>query len=192
MDDEGREGSLSSPMVSVDVPPPLSFRSRLFHALYASKLSLLVNVMYAFLVVADGAFFFFMLVGLHAPMDEEDKKWWLNWSIQVLCGLFSYPAVINAPWIILAWSRHKDKVGSGFDSVPVREAWFHLSVADKSLILTLKTINVVAQYVNQWTRIGERQRVHEATGCEEHAASYTFVTPPLLTKTPFLTPQMQM
>ncbi|GMI43107.1 hypothetical protein TeGR_g1025, partial [Tetraparma gracilis] len=57
----------------------------------------LLDALYILLVITDGAFFFFLLMGW-TTMNEEDKNCWLNWSIQVLCGLFSYPAVVELPW----------------------------------------------------------------------------------------------
>ena len=43
----------------------------------------LVSLLYIFLIVLDGAFFFFLMIGVHAITPKERANWWLNFAIQV-------------------------------------------------------------------------------------------------------------
>ena len=63
-------------------------RDTLLPILYESKTFNIFGIIYIVLVIGDGAFFFFMMVGWHLPYPESVSRWWLNLSIQVLCGLF--------------------------------------------------------------------------------------------------------
>ncbi|GMH64226.1 hypothetical protein TL16_g03918 [Triparma laevis f. inornata] len=77
-----------------------SIRDKTNTLLYESTLFQILAIIYIILVIGDGAFFFFMMVGWHYPYPESISRWWLNLSIQILCGAFSYPAVINLPWLV--------------------------------------------------------------------------------------------
>ena len=57
-----------------------------------------LNVLALILIMVDGTFFFFLLVGWHdmctPRLDCDLRNWWFNWSLQVLTGLFTYTATV--------------------------------------------------------------------------------------------------
>merc|ERR1712178_127011 len=113
-------------------------------------------VIYTILVVVDGAFFFFLMIGAIKIGSEDDTHWWTNWSIQVLCGLFTYPAIVNVPWV-MSHSLHlcskNSEAGHDFYGVPTDDIWFNVSVCKRSACLFLKFLNITCQWVNQWSRV---------------------------------------
>ena len=127
--------------------------------LYASQIGKINDGIYGFLVVLDGAFFFFMLMGWHAPMGDhpvDDANWWLNWSIQVLCGLFTYGALWTMPWRI-AHLVHlcgpQAAPGLDFHGYPTADHWFGLPVRVRAIALALLWANTLFQFANQAARI---------------------------------------
>lgn len=54
-------------------------------------------VVWIILVVVDGAIFFMLLVRMIVLDTEEAQQTWLNNTIQLLCALFTYTALINLP-----------------------------------------------------------------------------------------------
>mmetsp|Transcript_40248 Transcript_40248/g.97221 ORF Transcript_40248/g.97221 Transcript_40248/m.97221 type:complete len:463 (+) Transcript_40248:277-1665(+) len=69
-----------------------------------SKLCQIMGLVVMALVVIDGAFFFFLLVGWHDMCDTPSKtncdprNWWYNFSIQMLVVLFTYMNMVSLPW----------------------------------------------------------------------------------------------
>ena len=116
---------------------------------------LVIDLLYILAVVVDGAFFAFMLVGL-SSMNEEDSEEWLNWSIQILCALFSYPVIVEIPWrftnVVNLFAGSPD-VGVDFNGAKTDKIWFHLPVANRRVLTVCLVLNAVFQWVNQWSRI---------------------------------------
>ena len=61
-----------------------------------------LGLMVLFLVVVDGAFFFFLLIGAQRMCrprtDCDPRNGWYNISIQILNILFTYMATVSMPW----------------------------------------------------------------------------------------------
>lgn len=110
------------------------------------------------LVVVDGAFFFFVMVGAHNITPEEKAKEALNWSIQGLNWLFSISAIYTMPWrwanlVHLTCTSRSNKVGLDFYGNPTTQVWFHIPFCHRWIILLLLLSNCVAQYINQIIRL---------------------------------------
>ena len=113
---------------------------------------------YIFLVVLDGAFFFFVMIGAHGIRPKSSAQWWLNLSIQLLTALFTYPALLTIPWRMsnaIHLFCHKGRSIDGRDfygrSTPL--IWFHIPRQKRILIVILFQLNGWFQLINQMARI---------------------------------------
>lgn len=117
------------------------------------------------LVVADGAFFFFLLMGwqtLCRPRtDCNPRNWWYNWSIQMLNVLFTYMAAVSSPWRVAnflhlsGWScpHRSNELGRNLYGLPDPQLWFHLPLSRRLGITLVLLLNCVFQFFNQGTRL---------------------------------------
>eukprot|EP00571_Detonula_confervacea_P006751 CAMPEP_0172312838 /NCGR_PEP_ID=MMETSP1058-20130122/18628_1 /TAXON_ID=83371 /ORGANISM="Detonula confervacea, Strain CCMP 353" /LENGTH=306 /DNA_ID=CAMNT_0013026393 /DNA_START=258 /DNA_END=1175 /DNA_ORIENTATION=+ len=128
------------------------------------KIHFWLGVSVMILIIADGAFFFFLLIGAQqmcshpSPTDCDPRNYWYNFSIQLLNVLFTYLAIISLPWRI-SNAAHlfggKRKSTSGFDAYgqPCKEIWFHIRQRRRRFIVICLIGNSFTQYANQATRI---------------------------------------
>lgn len=118
------------------------------------------------LVVADGALFFFLLIGGHRlcrpRLDCQPRNDWYNASIQILNILFTYMAIVSMPWRttnflhLTGWSCPRRSNDNGCNLYGIRNApdiWFHLPKTRRIGITILLLLNAIFQFVNQGTRI---------------------------------------
>ena len=122
-----------------------------------------LNIIALFLIMVDGTFFFFLLVGWHGMctprMDCELRNWWFNWSLQVLTGLFTYTATVALPWrLIHFWhtaglTARKHAVGHDLYGWPTKDIWFHIPPSRRLGIIIALLMNAFTQYANQAARI---------------------------------------
>ncbi|GAX10588.1 hypothetical protein FisN_14Lh086 [Fistulifera solaris] len=126
----------------------------------------ILGIVVIFLVIIDGAFFFFLLVGWHGMcqprMDCEPRNWWYNASIQILNVLFTYMALVSMPWRSTHFLHitkascpyRRNAVGHDLYGIPVtNDAWFHIPLPKRLGIILLLLLNCVTQFANQITRI---------------------------------------
>lgn len=126
----------------------------------------ILGILVIILVIVDGAFFFFLLVGWQSMcrprMDCEPRNWWYNASIQILNVLFTYMAIASMPWRsthflhITGWScpYRTNAVGHDLYGVPNdNDVWFHISLKKRLGIILLLLTNCLTQFANQATRI---------------------------------------
>ena len=117
-----------------------------------------IGVVYIILVIGVGAWFFFMMMGWHSVRPQEAADWTLNLSIQCLCGLFNWPAVITFPWrasnAVHLWGTSRSSaVGHDLYGRPTGAIWFYVPQARRKRLVVLYLLNCVCQYVNQLSRI---------------------------------------
>jgi len=126
-----------------------------------------LGILVLILVIIDGAFFFFLLVGWQAMCNDptrtdcDPRDWWYNWSIQVLNVLFTYMAVVSMPWRCInaihlsggACPRRSFEIGHDLYGRPTELIWFHIPRLHKALITAQLLGNCIAQFINQGTRI---------------------------------------
>jgi len=150
-----------------DLSPPQTtserFRDNLFTTL-DHPVFFYFGIFVLALVVIDGAFFFFLMVGWHGmctpAMKCDPRNWWLNWSIQVLCGLFTYTSIISMPWRVANYlhssgfscPHRSNEDGLDLYGRPTDDIWFHLPKKDRVVISLVLMFNCIFQYVNQVTR----------------------------------------
>ena len=126
----------------------------------------IIGMLVLFLIIADGALFFFLLMGWHtlcSPVtDCEPRNWWYNFSIQVLNVLFTYTNLFSMPWRmtnflhISGWScpYRSNDVGCNLYGMPEStDAWFHIPLKPRWGITVLLLLNAITQFINQGTRI---------------------------------------
>lgn len=111
------------------------------------------------LVIADGAFFFFLLMGWQAMctprQDCEPRNWWYNWSVQVLTGLFTYMVTVSFPWRLanfwhtVGLGYRKNTPGLDLYGLPTKDIWFHIPLCRRLWIIIILLLNVFTQYANQ-------------------------------------------
>ena len=147
------------------IDPPSSRYEKIrdrFYSYTDGPVQFWLGLIVMFLVVLDGAFFFFLLVGWQAMctprMNCEPRNWWYNWSIQVLNVLFTYLATVSLPWrvsnaIHLFGKKRSSKPGLGVYGNPTEEIWYHISETGRKIIVALLIMNTLTQYANQATRI---------------------------------------
>jgi len=114
-------------------------------------------------IVGDGAFFFFLMVNWQAmctPVDGEcePRDWWLNLSLQILNGLFTYGVLITSPWraanaVHLSCSPRTTAAGYDMNGRPTEAIWFFIPRARRRAIIALLLGNTLGQIANQATRI---------------------------------------
>lgn len=112
-------------------------------------------------VVASGACFFFFLMGWQTLCDTPSKtdcsprNEIYNISIQILCWLFTYGAVIAMPWRcanfvqVCGCGIRKNDPGLDLYGRPSNEVWFHIDLCNRRGILTCLILNCLLQYANQ-------------------------------------------
>lgn len=126
----------------------------------------ILGVLVLFLVIADGAFFFFLLLGWQAMCDTPDRQnceprnWWYNFSVQFLTVLFTYMVTVSMPWRCanfihtVGWScpHRPNHVGLDLYGQPSNDIWFHLPLTRRAGIEVILLLNCLTQYLNQVTR----------------------------------------
>ena len=127
-----------------------------------------------FAVIADGALFFFLLMGwdtlCRSPMEESLSSskghcplsnHVYNISIHILTGLFTYMATVSMPWRCVnalhtfGWAhpRRSNEIGKDLYGQDTNDVWFHISLRDRRGILLCLILNALTQYANQIARI---------------------------------------
>jgi hypothetical protein len=153
--------------VIANLDPPLGrieqARDRLLRILDGSWFQV-VGLGVLLLVVIDGAFFFFLLVGWHNMCDEPSKincsprNYWYNWSIQILTFLFTFMSLVSMPWrcanfLHLTCPTRTNAVGHNLHGLADSEVWFHIPLSRRLGITILLLCNALFQFMNQATRI---------------------------------------
>jgi hypothetical protein len=118
------------------------------------------------LIIIDGAFFFFLLIGAQnmcTPRTNcNPRNWWYNFSIQFLNVLFTYLATISLPWrlsnaahLFNGSGKHNRSSDAGLDLYgrPTEKIWYHISQSRRRLIVFFLILNSLTQYANQASRI---------------------------------------
>ena len=80
----------------------------------------------------------------------------MNRSIQVLCGLFTYPSLTTMPWRLsnlLHLMRTRCGMGLDFYGSSTEEVWFSVPLKTRIFVTIMLILNSGAQWVNQWARI---------------------------------------
>mmetsp|Transcript_22214 Transcript_22214/g.36778 ORF Transcript_22214/g.36778 Transcript_22214/m.36778 type:complete len:312 (-) Transcript_22214:157-1092(-) len=149
--------------------PPMSggehFRDGLLRRL-DSQFFQLIGIIVLFLVIVDGAFFFFLLVGAQGMCTEpsrtdcDPRNWWYNFSVQFLNGLFTWMAIVSMPWRCANWMHiacwgcphRNNQVGRDLYGVRSEDSWFHLPLRKRGGIIIVLLLNCLAQFANQITR----------------------------------------
>jgi hypothetical protein len=125
-----------------------------------------VGLVVLFLVIADGSFFFFLLMGWQAMCDYphrtncEPRNWWYNFSVQFLTALFTYMVTVSMPWRCAnfihttGWSHpHRpNKPGLDLYGMPSKDIWFHVPLGRRAGIEVMLLLNCLTQYLNQICR----------------------------------------
>jgi len=155
-----------TPFDMADLDPPRKRREMArdyILAWFDGRIFPLLNMIALFLIVVDGTFFFFLLVGWHGmcthDMDCELRNWWFNWSLQVMTGLFTYTATAALPWrLIHFWhtaglTDRKHAVGHDLYGWPTKDIWFHIPLRRRLGVIIALLMNAFTQYANQATRI---------------------------------------
>jgi Protein of unknown function (DUF2985) len=117
------------------------------------------------LIVADGAFFFFLLMGWHGMCtprtDCEPRNYWYNVAVQFLTALFTYTALVSMPWRCTnalhifgcSCPYRQNSVGSDLYGFPSNDIWFHIPLSKRCGILSFLLLNCLTQFANQYTRL---------------------------------------
>ena len=163
--------TIISPLLS-DLDPPPS-RSEILRDKWltftSGKVHFWIGVTAMLLIVADGAMFFFLLIGAQNMCDTPSKfncnprNWWYNFSIQFLNVLFTYLATISLPWRISnaahlynngsrKYNRSSD-MGLDLYGQPTEKIWYHISQTTRRFIIFFLILNSLTQYANQASRI---------------------------------------
>ena len=131
-----------------------------------TKIFAAVTIVYILCVVGDGAFFFFLLVDWTTISPESAVHYWFNVSIQVLCALFTWGAVMDTPWRLANWlhiqgvtlggTRRACEPGLDFYGRPTDQIWFHIPLLERARLLRMLLANILSQLANQGTRIAYR------------------------------------
>ncbi|GKY97702.1 hypothetical protein MPSEU_000728400 [Mayamaea pseudoterrestris] len=162
-----RNSSLNSLTVN-DISPPRSkgevFRDLILR-LMDSRFVQLLGYLILFLVVLDGAIFFFFLMGwqtLCRPRIEcEPRNDVYNISVQILNGLFTYMAIVAMPWRCanglhvfgLGLPPRDNSDGKDLYGIDSPDIWFHVPRRHRRIITTTLLMNCIFQFINQGTRI---------------------------------------
>ena len=150
----------------LDPPPTCSerFRDEILRILDEGFFQVL-GIIVLFLVVLDGAVFFFFLMGwqtLCRPRTAcEPRNTIYNVSVQIWNGLFTYMATVSMPWRCAnflhstGWHLPRRKNEPGYDlyGLPTRDIWFHVPRRKRIHVLFFLIWNCLFQYVNQGMRI---------------------------------------
>lgn len=128
-----------------------------------------VGLVALFFVIADGAFFFFLLLGWQGMCDYphrtdcEPRNWWYNFAVQFLTALFTYMVTISMPWRCanfvhtIGWSHRyrpyrPNKPGLDLYGMPSKDIWFHVPLGRRAGIEVMLLLNCFTQYANQICR----------------------------------------
>jgi len=116
-------------------------------------------VVWIILVVIDGAIFFMLLVRMIVLDTEELQQTWLNNTIQLLCALFTYTALINFPprmrRLVRLYGDRCENIGNReIRGISTSTNIFdYLSWQRQHFIVQNLVWNCLFQFVNQVTRI---------------------------------------
>lgn len=161
-------------------PPPTRFersRDALLRFLDTRPVQYL-GIVVLVLVIADGALFFFFLMGWQtlcnnpARTNCEPRNSVYNASIQVLTGLFTVMAVLSFPWRLtqashaFGWNRrarNSTLVGRDLYGVPSHDVWYHIPRCHRQGITSLLVMSCILQYLNQASRILFRTYQQQST-----------------------------
>jgi uncharacterized Tic20 family protein len=137
----------------------------------SGKVHFCIGITVMFMIVVDGAFFFFLLIGAQnmcqqpSRTDCNPRNWWYNFSIQFLNVLFTYLATISLPWRLsnavhlfngsgMGWRNNRSSdAGLDLYGQPTDKIWFHISQTRRRLIIFFLILNSLTQYANQASRI---------------------------------------
>jgi Protein of unknown function (DUF2985) len=118
-----------------------------------------------FLVVVDGAFFFFLLVGWHGMceprLDCQPRNWWYNFAVQMLVALFTYMNLVSIPWRasqlvhIYGWScpRRCNDIGKDLYGFESHDLWYTIPLRPRGGITLCLFMSSITQFFNQAYRI---------------------------------------
>jgi len=116
-------------------------------------------VVWIILVVVDGAIFFMLLVRMIVLDTEELQQTWLNNTIQLLCALFTYTALLNLPPRIRRLVRLYGDRCKNIGKREIRgisastDIFDYISWQRRHFIIQNLVWNCLFQLVNQVTRI---------------------------------------
>ncbi|KAK1737416.1 hypothetical protein QTG54_011702 [Skeletonema marinoi] len=162
--------SVSSIIALSELDPPPSrseiLRDKWLESL-SGKIHFWVGVTVMALIIIDGAFFFFLLVGAQnmcTPRTNcNPRNWWYNFSIQFLNVLFTYLATVSLPWRLSntahlfngsgKHNRRSSDAGLDLYGRPTEKIWYHISQSRRRIIVFFLILNSLTQYANQATRI---------------------------------------
>lgn len=108
-------------------------------------------------VLGFGATWFFLIIGVPAPLSDEERGRWQNTSIQILVTIMVYAAIISLPWrganAIHLWCSHRSSaIGHDLWGRPTDDIWFHIPRPHRGAITVLLLGNSVSQYINRVAR----------------------------------------
>ena len=127
-----------------------------------------IGILAIVLVIIDGAFFFFLLVGWQgmcdtpSRMDCDPRNKWYNLSIQGLNILFTYTNTVSMPWrctqlLHISGSScppRENAVGHGlYGFADEPDIWYWIPLRKRLYITIILLNNCLMQYINQVTRI---------------------------------------
>jgi len=115
-----------------------------------------MRMLQMFLVVGDGAFFFFLMMGWHTITPQSHANYLMNISLQILCALFTLDAVEELPWRFANAVHLRGPhaaAGKNFYGRHTDAVWFNLSERCRLVVVALQLANVAFQFANQATRI---------------------------------------
>jgi Protein of unknown function (DUF2985) len=148
-------------------PPPSRwerFRDAIFRLLEGRFFSA-VSIAVLVLVIADGALFFFLLMGwqrmCRPRRDCEPRNEVYNVSIQFLNILFTYTAIMAMPWRVanfwhligLSCPRRSNELGRNLYGLPDPDVWFHIPNRKRLGITVIFLCNCLFQFINHGTRV---------------------------------------
>ena len=154
-------------------PPPscyARFRERMLRVL-SMRIFNWLGILWAIGVVGSGAMMFFLMIGVY-HFSEADARYWTNVSIQILCALFTYTALITLPWRLFNAVHLCSPLcadGCDFDGDPSDEIWWHIPRRRRVPIVAAAVLNSLFQLVNQAPRC-RRDRAEMPPRCSRDAA----------------------
>lgn len=178
-DDDDDDDDINSDSVSFDdntemvlsrLDPPVSRGEQWRdHALRCLDLPIMqkLGIVVLILVIADGALFFFLLMGWHRlcrpRRDCDPRNELYNLSIHILNVLLSYTAILSLPWRLANFFHlthlscfypiRSSQPGRNLYGLPDPELWFHIPSAKRLGITIVLLLNCTFQFINHGTRI---------------------------------------
>ena len=142
----------------------------------------LIGIVHMLSVVGVGAWFFFMMVDDNTSfrnfrMTVDERHVFMNVSIQILTGLFTWSALLTMPWRLsnathLTYNTGRDScntvagrlccaagtprscaAGLDFYGKPTESIWFNIPTFHRRAIVTLLLVSTFAQFLAQAARI---------------------------------------